>query len=292
MIDLPQGLAVSVAHVPGAGVPSAASVTLVNAAGQTLATPTVTIDATGPLTVATVTSPRTCTFAAVTGLAVDRQYWWTSVRGGGALVRVSEIATLTVTLESAPPGTLRAGDTLRGVRCTATIPDTATATRGVHLLRWVTTIGGVVEGYTETAYVVRQRFAPPVTSSDVARYVQRMWPSAVPVGVDGGYWRELARRANARVLESAIQQERYPHLSGDHSLWSRAGAAAMRWELAQEGLVPPGEETSTYRRDQERELEDAIRQAVTGAVFLPDDTAVIDPNETQAAGSRRIRRVS
>lgn len=285
-VELLEDAAATVEFYPSVK-PASATLTLRKPGGSSVATPVVTVD-TYSQSVSSVTDQTTLVVASASGLAVGRSYWWTSGTSGGhgGPVRVSEIDGTAVTLESPPPGVLASGDTLTGLRCTAPLTATHTATRGLHYrLEWtVTDAAGATHDYRQAAHVVRVRFHEPISAAEVARYVSRMHPGAA-VSADHGYYAELADRASTRVRRRLEASGRYPHLVGEPDALRDAGLVSLRLELSMEGLIPAGMDPQTYADAQEKELDRQVELAVAGLWHDSDDDGAVDVRETQHRGS-------
>jgi len=240
-------------------------------------------------TISAVVAQDELTLTSITGITVGRSY----MHGGGGLIRVAEVSGSTIILESPVPGIARAGDTIKGVRCTAAIAGTNLTPRGLHWrLEWrLTDAAGDTHDYIVGANVVRQRFADPMTAAEAARYVSSIYPSAGSSAQTALRWIVLAERASARVRRMAIRQHRYVHLAGDVDTWVDAGECALRVELCREGLFPPGADPGTYRRDQEEMLSQLIDAALSGSFYDANDDGVVDTiTEIGSIGNIRMVR--
>lgn len=278
-IDLLESADVTVTLVPDV-LPASATLSFRTPGNTIVEAPTVTVNSVDT-TVASVTAQDVLVLTSVTGVLAGHAYWWGSVNGGlGGVVRVSEVvtSTKTVTLEEPVPGIARASDVFKGVECTADITGTGVTPRGLFWqLRWrVTDAAGTTYDYTESAHVVRQRFAAPVSPSEASRYVTALYPTAGTDIPTPGRWAALARRASDRVRRKATASSRYVHLVGDHDVWADAGLCALRIELAMEGLVPPGYDAASYQEGQEEYLGRLIDEAIAGSWYDRDDDGTVN----------------
>lgn len=256
--------------------PTSATVVFKSADGTTLASPTVTPDATNT-TLGTVTSS---TVAAINAAVVPRrQYWWVSSEAGAheSLVRCARYAAGVMTLEAPPPGNaLTSGDAIKGARLVATIPDTATVERGLNFrAEWtVTCADSVVRIYQQAVHVVRCLFDDAVSVDAASRYLANAFP-AMHVDRPFGYFAELARRASARVERKLLASHRYQHLVGDSGVFADAGLVALRIELAHEGLIPPAYDLASYvAKAEDEDLPKAINEALASCWYDEDDDGV------------------
>lgn len=262
--------------------PASATLSFKDPSGSELATPTATVDPTST-TVTAVTS--TDEFTVGSALVPGREYLWVSTSDGAhaSLVRCAEYDGRVVKLESPPAASVVVvGDLIVGARITATIPASALATRDLHYrAEWtVTGADGLVRVYTQEVHVGRTLFRPACTPDQAARYLSGAFPH-LAVERTWGYFAELARRASARVERKLIAGKRYPNLVGDSNAFGDAGLVALRVELAQEGLIPPGFEPTGYMRSQEQALGEAVNEAISGLWYDKDDDGAVGENETE-----------
>ena len=261
---------------------TAATVSLVPPESTTAAT---TVTATPSTVLSTVTavgsSPDVLTFDVVTGLQVWAEAWYESQDGWRAKVRPVQIATLVVTFLSAPPGTPRVGDVIKGLLFTATIPAAYLATRGAHWrLYWdVTEVDGAARRYLEMAAVVAQKFREPVTADDMRALAQRISPGwALNRGY--GFWRELAEKASFDVREELQSRDTFPFLVGNHGAFVEAGETAARIRLLEYGVCPKDLDPNRYREQLIKELPERVSRAIGGAW--------VDRNEDKLVGKGEV----
>jgi hypothetical protein len=171
-------------------------------------------------------------------------------------------------------------DLIKGARCTASLTTTHTATRGTnHRLVWtVTAASGAVSKYVQIVHIVAQFFREPILADEAARYLSMAFPGRASVA-NAGYFRELAERSSERVSRKLRATERWPWLVGDQEVFRDCGLVALRIELAQEGMVPPGFDPSGYRRQQEDELDKQFQEAVAQLWIDDNDDGAVDVAE-------------
>lgn len=265
--------------------PTSATLSIKTPSGTALEAPTVTVDSTSTTIGATVTT--STQFQVGAALTPGRQYWWTSVDSTSVrgLVRCAEYDSPIARLESPPPGsTVQQGDTITGARLTATVTSTGSATRDLnHQAVWtVTGTDGIVRIYQQALHVVRCLFRQAVLPADATRYLAGAFPHQ-NYDRPFGYFSELARRASRRVERKLLAGGRFQHLVGDHDIFADAGIVALRIELALEGMVPPGYDPTDYVAKTEKELGDAIQEAIAGCWYDIDDDGGVD-EETERSG--------
>lgn len=291
MIDLLEGASVTVELTPDV-LPASATLSLYTPSGTLVESPTVEVDDLA-VEVETVTAQDELIIDDATGIVAGRSYWWAGAGGLGGVVTVAEVlADDTIILTGPVPGTARVGDTLSGLRCTADLTGSTLTPRGLRWqLRWrVTDADGATHDYGETAHVVRQRFAAPVTASEAARYVQTLYPGTDSRSTMAARWRELAQLASDRVRRVASAGKIYVHLVGDHRLWSDAGLCALRIELAHQGLYPPAADAASYLQEQETHLSRLIAEAVAAGGYDDTDTGSQAPESPRIGSVRMVRR--
>ncbi len=268
--------------------PSSVTCALYDSAGTVLgASLTTTVDALAG-TVGTPTSDTEFPVTLSAGTAtVGRRYWYVSGSSGAheSLVTLGELASTTWTLE-APPATsaVASSDLTRGARCTAALTTTHTATRGTNYrLVWTVTpvVGTATTKWVQLVHVVAQCFRAPVLADEAARYLAMAFPGRSAVA-NAGYFRELAERSSDRVYRKLRATERWPWLVGDQDVFRDSGLVALRIELAQEGLVPPGFDPSGYRRQQEDELDKQFQEAVAQLWIDDNDDGAVDVAEVSS----------
>lgn len=264
--------------------------------GTALESPAVTVD-TLSRTVTVATSTETFTATGTGTPVVGRQYWWTSVDTGAhkALVRVAQYASDVIRLDSPVAGSaLQIGDTITGSRLSATVTTTSTANRGsFYQLVWtVTDAAGAVRIYQQTAHVVRTLYRDAVTVDECARYLARAYPSLAATYTHGQFL-ELARLASERVWKRVRSGDRWMHLFGDSASFAAAGIIALRIELAQEQLVPPGViDPIGYIDEQRKALDLEIADAISAQWYdANDDGGVQKADEVRTTRSTTLVRV-
>lgn len=242
----------------------------------------------GAWTVATVTSQTVFTVSSATNLSQGSYIWLEASDGWQGPVQISELSGTTVTLESAPPGTIASSDKLYAYELRYSLTAADTANRGLNYkaLWTVTDNDGTVTVHQQIAHVVRTQFYPACTAASAARYILAQYP-----GMGGqftaGHYEEIAKRASERVRSRIQGAGAYPHLIGDPSVFQvDVGVHSLRLELAREGLYPPGFDPSAYISDQERALERSIHDALRAMQWIDsDDDGVVGHGEVRTTFS-------
>lgn len=260
---------------------TAATVSLVppestTAAHSGAATPSVVLSA----VTAVGSSPDVLTLDVVTGLRVWADAWYESQDGWRAKVRPAQINGLVVTFLSAPPGTPRVGDTIKGLVMTATIPAAKLATRGTQWkLYWdVTEEDGALRRYIEMAAVVAQKFREPVTADDMRALAQDLSPGWA-LNRSYGFWRKLAEQASFEVREELQSREVFPHLVGNHGAFVEAGVTAAKIRLLEYGVGPKDLDPNRYREQLIAEMPARVSKAIGGAWVDRNENKTVDKTE-------------
>lgn len=238
-------------------------------------------------------SPDLLTVDTVAGMAVGDEYSYESIDGWRAKARVSTIVGLVVTLDGAPPGTPKVGDALKGLTFTATIPSSATTTRGsTYSLLWQVTDGaGVVTPQVERAAVVRAKFRDPATPDQAARLAQDIGPGWARVQTPGR-WRRIADRANALIRGLLFEAQDFPHLVYNRAAFTMAADEAMRFALSELGVVPSSAgDLTSYQNRLDARLASAVRGGVAASWVDRNEDKRVDPDEAMGTSSSRIMRV-
>lgn len=243
-------------------------------------------------TVSAVTTNTEVTLAAG-DLVPGRSYWWVSSQSGAhaALVRCAQSDGGVVRLEAPPAGSaIEVGDTFVGARLFAVIPLEATGERALHYhAEWsVTEANGRVSIYQQAVHICRTLFRPAVLPDEAARYLSLNFPA---MGYDRpwGYYAELARRASLRVEKQMLAAERHQHLVGDYDVFTGAGVVALRFELANEGLIAPGTEPMTLE-EQDKAIGAAVQLDLAGCWYDDNDNGEVDEGEVTGFMSFDLER--
>ena len=294
-VDILKDAASVVEVYPAAARPSSATANFYTPGGSVKESPSVSIDTVGSggtATISTVTSQSVLVVDDATGFVVGRHYWLESASGWAAAITISEISGTTLTLEANPPGTVAVSDTIRGLRCYATISAASTVDRDMNYrVEWrVTGADGVLRPYQTMINVVRMEFRAAITPSEASRYVAAAFPGYA-TGQTAGAWIELASRASNRVRRLMRATGYYPHLVGDQDAFVDAGIISLRIEIAlSEGLVPPGYDPSMYIRDQEAALKRSITEATASAWVDRDADGAVDDDDVRTLYTMRAVR--
>ena len=258
--------------------PTSATLAFKSPGGTTKEAPTVTltaVGAAGSAGVSSVTSQVVVVVDNATGFTPGASVWLETADGWKGPVMVDEVESTTITLESAPPGTLTTAATFYGLGLSATISTAGTVTREKwYRLEWtITSSDSTVAVVREVAHVVRTQFADPVNATEVKRYVAANWPG-LAAGKTAGWFRTIATRANNRVRTLIQASGDFPDLVGSPSVFvdSGAGLAAVRIELAHQNLVPGDYEVASYVELTTGELLRAVREALANTYVDRGDT--------------------
>lgn len=296
---LPQSVATVVQYYPPRRAVTA-SLRFLSPAGAVLASPSVTID---PLSteVASVVDAETITVDAYSPATaeVGRWYEWGRPGSPGSRVLLAEIANVDAAEQwriEWPVGSVAAEeeDTIKGLRCSASIGSTYTATRGENfLLEWTTTdAGGRVTVERQVAHVVRAMGRPAVDAAAARRWMANMLPGLAE-DRSLGFFLDLADRASDRVWRRVRRGGRYLHLLWDASDFEASGRIALQLELFRDGLLMPAGviDRTSYSDELERALDREIEDAISSRPYDVDDAGAVDETKIQSFLSIPARRV-
>lgn len=270
--------------------PASAALAFVSPAGVSLSSPAVTLDP-ASRTIASVGDFSLTVAAGAGTIAPARPYWLVNGAEGESLLRPSTVVANVVTYQDMPGVSVTTSSTLVGARLTATIPASALATLGQwYQLRWLVTMAtGEVVSYLEPACVCRTVFLPPMTPDVAARHAGYAFPGVASTKRTA-YWEGIASRATRRVEQRILASGRMPYLVGDQRLLEDAGMAAMRIELARDGLIPPGFDGTTFIDRMEQELKDQLEFALAGTWHDDNDDGKVDVAEFVGPKTIRLNR--
>jgi glutathione S-transferase len=224
-------------------------------------------------------------------ITAGRAYWLVNPTEGAALIRPSSVSGTTVSYQDTLGVTVTTACSLYGATLSATIPSASTAQVGQwYQLRWlVTPTAGQVSNYLEPACVCRTVFSVPMTPDVAARHAGYAFPG-VAAGKRSEYWVGVAERASRRVIQRVMASGRMPYLVGDQSLLADAGMAALRIELARDGLIPPGFDGTTFVDRMEEELKQQMEFALAGAYYDEQDDGKVDASDLRSPKTIRLCR--
>jgi len=270
--------------------PASATLAFVSSAGVTLSSPSVTLD---PVSRA-IASVGDFSFVVAAGagtITAGRAYWLVNPTEGAALIRPSSVSGTTVSYQDTLGVTVTTACSLYGATLSATIPSASTAQVGQwYQLRWlVTPTAGQISNYLEPACVCRTVFTTPMTPDVAARHAGYAFPG-VAAGKRSEYWVGVAERASRRVIQRVMASGRMPYLVGDQSLLADAGMAALRIELARDGLIPPGFDGTTFVDRMEEELKQQLEFALSGTWHDDNDDGKVDVSEFVGPKTIRLNR--
>ena len=274
--------------------PASATVTFYDSSGTSLLTPTVTlasVGAAGSASVSSVTNQRVFVVDDATGFVAGEHVWLDCADGWGGAVRLDEVASTTITLDAAPPGTIDTSAVVYPLKLTAIITAASVDTVGKHhRLDWVVTdTDGALHEFRQVASAVRMQWADPVTDVDAKRYVAANF-TGWAASKTAGWFRDLAERATDRVRQEIRAKADYPHMMGDQDAFRECGYVALRLELAHLSLVPGGVDANDYADVQRRELGRQIGLALANTWVDRDDDGKVQADEVRGYGSIRLVR--
>lgn len=270
--------------------PVSATLAFVSPAGVSLSSPAVTLDP-ASRTIASVGDFSFTVAAGAGSIVPGRFYWLVNPNEGAARFRPSSVVGNVVSYQDSLAVSVTTSCVLYGATLSATIPSTAVANLGQwYQLRWsVTMADGEVASYLEPACICRTVFSVPMTSDVAARHAGYAFPG-VAVSKRAEYWDGVADRASRRVIQRVLASGRMPYLVGDQSLLADAGMAAMRIELARDGLIPPGFDGTTFIDRMEQELKDQLEFALAGTWHDDNDDGKVDVAEFVGPKTIRLNR--
>ena len=286
---LQQGQNASVSLVPPKR-PVSATLAFVSPSGVTLSSPAVTLDS-ASRTIASVGDFSLTVAAGPGSIVAGGTYWMVNPAEGASLLRPSSVVGNVVGYSDALAVAVTTSSTLQPARLTATIPASALTLLGQWFqLRWLVTMhDGSVVSYLEPASVCRTIFTVPMTPDVAARHAGYAFPG-VAAAKRAEYWEGVADRASRRVIQRILASGRMPYLVGDQSLLADAGMAALRIELARDGLIPPGFDGTTFMDRMEQELKDQLEFSLAGTWHDDNDDGKVDVSEFVGPKTIRLNR--
>ena len=276
-------LAVSVTTAETWGT-SVASV--IDPSGVVIATPTVTKDTTST-TVASASNAYTLTLTSATGVVVGRSYV-VAHNGTSATTTVDTISGDVVTLTEALPWIPSAADTFAAAHLSATVPASATATRGTHYAVVFTDTADASREERVVFHVVRRAFLQPLSSQDIRRLVTTRWPADVLLE---SQYREVAETVHSEIRDELLAAGIYAEAYIDPGPFRPAARVIARRILAIEhGLYPANRDPEEYLDSLNRERSQMIGRVI--ASIQPRDTnddGAVDVDEDAMLAIRRSR---
>ena len=283
-IELHHACAKTVTHSDPQGlVPSTATATLYGPDGTVLQSPSVVIDD-FTSAIAAGSTRNVLVLTSVAGAVVGRRYRVLSY-GVGYVVAMATVdgATNMVTLTAALPEDPEVGGAVNGLTMSATLAPCGEAKVGAgYRLDWqFSEIVGTASTpgfYSQSVAIVRWVWTPPASAASVRDYIS----SAFRQKKADDYCKVIAERANTRIDRAVVATGRRPYLYGDSDVWSAAGFAALRLELALEGLIPAGSNTGIFQDQLRRELDGEIRTVISSLQdYDKDNSGTIDAQEAK-----------
>lgn len=242
-------------------------------------------------TIATVHHPDDWTLTSGAGVQPHKRYLLTAQGRGTAIIRVAEVASSRVQIQSAPPFAAKPGDIIRGIQLVVPILPTDVSVRGENYRVDVSLMltDGSQTLVTQPFAVVRQLFAP-MRAEAVAEFVQQAFAGLATRWTLSDYT-ELAQRTTDRVRAKVRESGRRIHLFGDSNLFLSCYNTAMRWLLVERGIYPSGtDDVRAYQRDLDLALDREMRTAISAAGYDSDDDGRI-MGKDERPGFRAIRLV-
>lgn len=270
--------------------PVSATLAFVSPAGVSLSSPAVTLDP-ASRTIASVGDFSLTVAAGPGSIVPGKWYWLVNPNEGEAYFQPSTVVGNVVSYQDMPAVSVTTSCEVKSGRLIATIPASALTVLGQwYQLRWLVTMAsGEVVSYLEPACVCRTVFLPPMTADVAARHAGYAFPG-VAAAKRNAYWVGVADRASRRVIQRVLASGRMPYLVGDQRLLEDAGMAAMRIELARDGLIPPGFDGTTFIDRMEQELKDQLEFSLAGTWHDDNDDGKVDVSEFVGPKTIRLNR--
>lgn len=279
-LELHHAVALAVEYADPTGcVPTTASAVLYDPSGSVVQTLTIT-KPTWTTTVVSGSTRNILTLAAVTGITVGSKYRVTSQGVRSVWTAASVDATAkTVTLVSALQDIPDTGSTVAALTMTGSLSAPGESRVGTgYRLDWMYSDGTTPGFYSQSVVIVRWKWSPPATVQGVREHLQTAFRLKKP----DEYCGQVADRANSRIDRAVLATNRRPYLYGDHDCWGAAGSAAVRYELALDGLIPQGSNTGLYQDQLRRELDNEIKLIISSLQdFDRDNSGTIDATESK-----------
>lgn len=144
--------------------------------------------------------------------------------------------------------------------------------------------------YTTAFDVVRSPLGQAVSVEDASRFCHLNWPGAASSFREARF-RDLARRASARIHTRLRASSAYPHTVMDRDSIELANQYALRIECALDGLVVPGHDPDAYIQNMQVALKEAISDILRGSWVDADDDGIRDAGEERMFTSILAKRV-
>jgi hypothetical protein len=264
-LDLRYDATTAISHAdPGGLIPTACTLTLKAASGAAIQTLTQAAGVTLPTFTTTLSTGSTraaLILGSVSGIVVGDLYKLIS-QGVTYLVRPASVSGSTVSLASSLPMDPAVGSTLCALKMTATIAAPGVANIQANCrLEWSFSDASSVPGYhAVTAHVVRWRWDPPVTASDIRDLIAKARPSDKPSEI---YLESIAARVDTRIRQSVEGTGKRPFLYGDPQVFREAGLVVARLLLADDGLLPVGSQPELYMKELSFRLNAELQPALS-----------------------------
>lgn len=267
---------------------ASATCKVLDGSGSTLEEPSASVDSTST-TIASASNAFTVVLTSAAGVEAGRPYLITDDVLGERVVTVASVASTTVTFAEALPSTPSAGATFTGVRVSATLTTTSTASLGESLR--VVFEGPAGEQRTAWFAVVRQVLPPAVDERTVRDILTNGYQAGAALQA-AQTTRRVADLASQMVRDRLRQMTVWPHMVGDPAPLREAGRFAARLVLAEEyGTTPSNRDPDAYVGHLNSRLAGALAQVVhaLGGVDLDDDGDFTDEAEAPAWSIQVVR---
>lgn len=275
--------------------PSSATLSFKSPGGSVKLAPSVTLATVGSASaeaVTAATSQVVFTVADATGFVPGGKVWMTCSDGWAGPVTIDEVSGTTITLLSAPPGTITTASVCYPLKLSATLTAASTASldRNYQLEWTITDADGGVHTRRTIAHVVRMVFADPVSDERAKEYTAanfRGWAASQTAG----WFRTLAARANARIKGLIRVSGDFPYMVGDSTAFQHCAEPALALELAELSLLPSDVDVLTYIDAREASLRRRINEALANTwIDRDDDGDAEDPGEVSQVHTIRVTR--
>jgi hypothetical protein len=261
-LELHYATACAVEHADPQGlVPSTAQAVLYAADGSVVQTCVVALP-TWTTTVAAGTTRSSLVLASVSGIVAGRKYAVTSkgvvsVFTAATIDTAAKAVTLVGALQESPDVDSVVSDLTMTTSLAA--PGESRVGSG-YRLDWQYTNGTTAGFHSQSVVIVHWKWTPPASAGAVRDFCATAYRS---LRKPDEYFAQVAQRANDRIDRAVLATGRRPYLFGDHDVWSAAGMAAVRYELALDGQTPQGSNAGIYQDQLRRELEGEIKTIIS-----------------------------
>lgn len=266
-------------------VASSCSVAIYNPDGSQLSTvsavlPTASTTATASATSLALAVASSVGFSVGHRIRVDSQ-------GTIQTPRVARISGNTLHLSSALSHAPAAGDTVRAIRITATLPIFEESKLGTdYRVEWSASDGSASEFAADMLDVVRWPFVSPITGDDVASILAEQFEDRR----SDEFIDRIVIRVEDKLKNKLASTGRRAHLYPDATRFREPGLTAARLLLAESGYIPATASAAEWIRALRFEFDDLTAEIIKSVSSPFDENAdgAISPSETKNA-FRRLR---